>query len=143
MKQTIGFISPLAAGVFAACIATAAVAAGPGPSLMSMDADKNHVVSHAEFVAALKQQFHSMDKNANGKVTQSELLAFGMKQMKGSSMAPKLSREPGRPDLPFDGNGEMDFMGFSKALTRLRFDTLDVNRDQNLSAAEINAKPWR
>lgn len=140
MKQTIGFKSSIAAGVLAACVATAAAAADPTPGLMSLDTDKNNAVSHAEFVSALKQRFDKMDKNTNGKVTQSELLSFGMKQMRGSSKDPIFSRAQGRPDVPFDKNGEVDFKAFSEALTRFRFDPVDSNRDRVLSAAEINAR---
>jgi hypothetical protein len=139
MKQTIGFRLSSATGIFAACVATAAAAVNPAPSLMSLDIDNNSAVSHAEFVSALKMRFDKMDKNANGKVTRSELFGFGMKLMSGSSKDPIFSREQGRPDVPFDKNGEVDFKAFSDALTRFRFDPVDTNRDRVLSAAEINA----
>jgi hypothetical protein len=143
MTQSTVFLHPFAAGIFAASIATVAAAADPAASLMSFDTDRNNSVSQAEFVSALKERFDKMDKNANGKVTQSELRSFGMKQMMSSSKDPIFSREQGRPDVAFDNNGEVDFKGFSQALTRFRFDPVDTNHDRVLSAAEINAKTAR
>ncbi len=133
----------IVAGVFAAGVATAAAAAEPAPSLMSFDTDKNNAVSRLEFVSALRTRFGKIDKNTNGKVTQSELRGFAMKQMMGSSKDPIFSREQGRPDVPFDRKGEVDFTGFSQALNRFRFDPVDTDRDGILSAAEIRADVFR
>jgi hypothetical protein len=98
MNHTI--MHAMVAGFFAAGIATSAFAADPAASLMSFDTDRNDSVSHAEFVSALKQRFDNMDKNANGKVTSSELRGFAMKQMMGSTRDPIFSRQQSRPDLP-------------------------------------------
>jgi Ca2+-binding EF-hand superfamily protein len=141
MNHTI--MHAMVAGFFAAGIATSAFAADPAASLMSFDTDRNDSVSHAEFVSALKQRFDNMDKNANGKVTSSELRGFAMKQMMGSTRDPIFSRQQSRPDLPFGKNGEIDFIGFSQAITRFRFDPVDTDRNRILSAAEISANATR
>ncbi len=117
----------------------ASFAANAPASLMSFDADKNGSVSHAEFLSEMKARFEKIDKNANGKVTQSELRSYGMKQMMSASKDPVFSREQGRPNVPFDKKGEVDFAAFSQAMTQFRFDPLDTNRDRVLSSQEIKA----
>jgi Ca2+-binding EF-hand superfamily protein len=118
-------------------------AAEPSVGLMAFDADNDGSVSHLEFVAEMKTRFDTIDKNRNGKVTQSELRSYGMKQMMSASKDPVFSRGQGRPDVPFDKKGEVDFAAFSQAMTRFRFDPVDADRDRILSAQEIKAKALR
>lgn len=145
MSRSIRCKCAIPTGLFAAMtiLSGAAVAADAAPSLIVLDADRNGSVSHAEFVSEMKTRFAKIDKNANGKVTQSELRSYGMKQMMSASKDPVFSREHGRPDVPFDKRGEVDFAAFAQAMTRYRFDPVDADGDRSLSAQEIGAKASR
>jgi EF hand len=134
----------MSTGLFAVVTSLSGLSfAADAAGLMSLDADRNGSVSHAEFVSGMKRRFETIDKNGNGKATQSELRSYGMKQMMSAFKDPVFSRERGRPDLPFDKRGEIDFAGFSQAMTRFRFDPLDSDGDRVLSSQEIAATPSR
>lgn len=124
--------------VFGALVAVfAAAAPGNAAGLESLDADRDGFVARAEFVRALRERFDRIDGDRNGRIARSEMRSFGMRQMTSANKDPVFSRDRKRPEIPFDGNGEVDFAAFSQAMLRQRFDPSDRDRDGRLSAAEI------
>lgn len=145
MSRSIRCRYAIPAGLFAAMalLSGASIAADAAPGLFALDADRNGSVSHDEFVSAMKARFGKIDRSGNGKVTPSELRGYGMQQMMSASRDPVFARDRGRPEVPFDKNGEVDFPAFSLAMTRLRFDPVDTDRDRILSSEEIKAETPR
>jgi hypothetical protein len=145
MIRSIRYPCAISIGLFA-CIAILSgrsVAADASPGLLSFDADGNGAVDHAEFVSEMKARFEKIDSDRNGKVTRSELRGYGMKQMRSTSRDPLFARGRGRPEMPFDDDGEIGFAAFSKAMTRFGFDPVDANGDRILSAQEIKVEASR
>lgn len=145
MRRSNRYQYAMSTGLFAAMTSLSgpSVAADAAAGLLSLDADRNGSVSRAEFVSEMKKRFETIDKNGDGMATRSELRSYGMKQMMSASEDPVFSRDRGRPDVPFDKKGEIDFAGFSQAMTRFRFDPVDTDGDRVLSSKEIAAKPSR
>jgi Ca2+-binding EF-hand superfamily protein len=128
----------LSAAIAAASLLFVDFATAASPSLMSLDTDRDGFVVRDEFTAALRQRFDTMDSDRSGRVSKSELRGFAFRQMTASIRDPLFASaggsRPGKP--PFEVKDEMDFESFSRDLMRMRFDTLDRDRDGRLSVAE-------
>jgi Ca2+-binding EF-hand superfamily protein len=126
----------LSAVLFAASLLFAIHASASLSTLMSFDTDRDGYVARAEFIAALHQRFDGMDSDRNGRLSKSELRGFAFKQMTAPSSDPLFGgSRPAKP--PFEAKHAMDFETFSRDLMRLRFDSLDRDRDGRLSIAEV------
>ena len=131
--------SNLSAVIFAASLLFACHASASSPTLMSFDTDRDGYLARAEFIAVVRQRFDGMDSDRSGRVSKSELRSFAFKQMTAPNRDPLFAHPAGsRPAKPpFDAKHEIDFDTFSRHLMRVRFDSLDHNRDGRVSAAEV------